>query len=77
VLQEVRKVDKLRGGDFLHLPSYSRGSPLQLLVLSFKFMIVLIKPKSLGAPISFPFKCIYINDYTEGLCKGHLVSCEV
>jgi hypothetical protein len=40
-------------------------------------MIVLIKPNSLGAPISFPSKCVYINDCAEGLYRGCLVSCEV
>jgi hypothetical protein len=40
-------------------------------------MIVLIKPNSLGAPISFPSKCVYISDCTEGLCRERLVSCEV
>jgi hypothetical protein len=40
-------------------------------------MIVLIKLNSLGAPISFPSKSVYISNCTEGLCRGHLVSCEV
>jgi hypothetical protein len=40
-------------------------------------MIDLIEPNSLGAPISFPSKCVYISDYTEGLYRARLVSCKV
>jgi hypothetical protein len=33
-----------------------------------EFMMVLIKPDSLGAAISFP-QSVYIGDCTEGLCR--------
>jgi hypothetical protein len=40
-------------------------------------MVVLIKSISFGATISFPSKCVYISDCTEGLCSKSVFSCEI